>query len=61
MQLTDVIMGAINYRLRELNRVTAKNNIIEKIEKYCGKPLTQKTDKSENKFNLFFIDLKNGN
>lgn len=61
MQLTDVLMGAINYRLRGLNKVTAKNNIIEKIERHCGKPLTQKTDKAENKFNLFFIDLKNGN
>ena len=30
MQLTDVLMGAINYRLRGLNKVTAKNNIIEK-------------------------------
>lgn len=61
MQLTDVLMGAINYKLRGMNRVTAKNNIIEKIERHCGKPLTQKTDKAENKFNLFFIDLKNGN
>jgi hypothetical protein len=33
----------------------------EKIERHCGKPLTQKTNKAENKFNLFFIDLKNGN
>lgn len=61
MQLTDVLMGAINYKLRGLNRVTAKNNIIAKIENFCGKPLTEKTSKSENKFNLFFIDLKNGN
>ena len=61
MQLTDVIMGAVNYKLRGLNKVTAKNNIIEKIEKLCGKPLTKKTGLTENKFNLFFIDLKNGN
>jgi phosphoribosyl-dephospho-CoA transferase len=61
MQLTDVLMGAINYKLRGLNKVTAKNNIIEKIERICGKPLTEKTAKAENKFNLFFIDLKNGN
>jgi hypothetical protein len=54
-------MGAINYKLRGLNKVTAKNNIISKIEKLCGKPLTEKTNKGENKFNLFFIDLKNGN
>jgi hypothetical protein len=61
MQLTDVLMGAINYKLRGLNRVTAKNNIISKIENLCGKPLTEKTAQAENKFNLFFIDLKNGN
>jgi hypothetical protein len=61
MQLTDVLMGAINYKLRGLNKVTAKNNIIEKMERHCGKSLTEETYKSENKFNLFFIDLKNGN
>jgi len=60
MQLTDVLMGAINYKLRGLNKVTAKNNLIERIERYCGKPLSQKTTQAENKFNLFFIDLKNG-
>lgn len=58
MQLTDVLMGAINYKLRGLNKVTAKNNIIEKIEKFCGKPITEKTASHEKKFNLFFIDLK---
>ncbi|ARV07993.1 RlfA protein [Polaribacter sp. SA4-10] len=61
MQLTDVLMGAINYKLRGLNKVTAKTNIIDKIEKICGKPLTERTTKAEKKFNLFFIDLKNGN
>lgn len=59
MQLTDVLIGAINYRIRGLNRVTSKNNIIEKIEKHCGKPLTERSVLSENKFNLFYIDLKN--
>lgn len=58
MQLTDVIMGAINYKLRGLDKVTAKNNIIKEIEKNCKNPLTQPTSKSEKKFNLFFIDLK---
>lgn len=58
MQLTDVLMGAINYRLRGFDKVTAKNNIIEKIEKITQKPLTQKTSPNESKFNLFFIDLK---
>ena len=59
MQLTDVLIGAINYRIRGLNRVTSKINIIDKIEKHCGKPLTTHTPKDEDKFNLFYIDLKN--
>jgi hypothetical protein len=58
MQLTDLIMGAINYKLRGLNKVTAKNRIIEKIEAHCKVPITRSTPKSADKFNLFFIDLK---
>lgn len=58
MQLADILMGAINYKLRGLNKVIAKNNIISEIERQCGKPITQQTEKSETKFNLFFIDLK---
>lgn len=58
MQLTDLIMGAINYKLRALNKVTAKNRIIEKIEAHCKVPITRSTPKSADKFNLFFIDLK---
>lgn len=61
MQLADVLIGALNYKIRCLNKVTAKNNIIEKIEKHCGKPLTQRTPKDESKFNLFYIDLCYGN
>ena len=30
LQLSDVIMGAINYKLRGLNKVTSKNKLIEK-------------------------------
>jgi hypothetical protein len=58
MQLTDLIMGAINYKLRGKNKVIAKNKLIEKIEAYCENPITQSTPKEEEKFNLFFIDLK---
>ena len=58
MQMADVIMGAINYRLRGLNKVTSKNKLIEKIENLSGKPLERSTPPFETKFNLFFIDLK---
>lgn len=58
MQLTDLIMGAINYKLRGLNKMIAKNNLIEKIESHSNGPITRSTPKSADKFNLFFIDLK---
>jgi len=58
MQLTDLIMGAINYKLRGENRVAAKMKLIERIETHCKIPITRSTPKAINKFNLFFIDLK---
>jgi hypothetical protein len=58
MQLTDLIMGAINYKLRNECKVIAKNKLIEKIESHCKVPITQSTAKVVDKFNLFFIDLK---
>lgn len=58
MQLADLIMGAINYKLRGENKVTAKNKLIERIEQHCNRPITQSTPKADGKFNLFFIDLK---
>jgi hypothetical protein len=58
MQMTDLIMGAINYHLRGLNTVVAKNNLIKKIESHSNIELTQSTPKSVEKFNLFFIELK---
>lgn len=58
LQMSDVIMGAINYKLRSLNKVTSKNKIIEKVEALSGKTLDRSTPAFETKFNLFFIDLK---
>lgn len=58
MQLADLIMGAINYKLRDGNKVTAKNKLIEKIELHCERPINRSTPKADGKFNLFFIDLK---
>jgi hypothetical protein len=58
MQLTDLIMGAINYKLRGESKVMAKNKLIAKIETHCKRPITQATPKHFDKFNLFFIDLK---
>ena len=58
MQLTDVLMGAITYYLRGKNKVTAKNNIIEKIQSHCSLDLKESTPREEEKFNVFHIDLK---
>jgi hypothetical protein len=58
MQLTDLLMGAINYHLRKEKGVTAKLQLIQKIESYSKIDLTKSTCKNEDKFNLFFIDLK---
>lgn len=58
MQLTDVLMGAIAYHLRGLNKVVAKTKLIEKIQKHAALPLSGSTTRNFEKFNLFFIDLK---
>ena len=58
MQLTDVIMGAIAYHLRNEKKVIAKNKIIDKIQAHCTLPITQSTPRAADKFNLFYIDLK---
>lgn len=59
MQLTDLIMGAINYKLRnDEKKMIAKTKLIEKIESHCKMPITRSTPKNADKFNLFFIDLK---
>lgn len=58
MQLTDIITGALSYHLRGLNKVIAKNRLIEKIQLHSRVPLTKSTNFGNQKFNLFFIDLK---
>jgi hypothetical protein len=58
LQLTDLIMGAINYHLRKESKVIAKTKLIEKIESHSKISLKRSTPKNEEKFNLFFIELK---
>ncbi|MFA7418395.1 MAG: DUF3800 domain-containing protein [Melioribacteraceae bacterium] len=58
MQLTDLLMGAINYNLRGLSKVVAKTNLIKKIETHTQISLNASTPRSADKFNLFFIELK---
>lgn len=58
IQLSDLILGAISYKLRKLTAVRTKLDIIKKIEKECGHPIDRITPKDEQKLNLFFIELK---
>jgi hypothetical protein len=59
LQLADFFTGALNYKLNEPEgQVIAKRNILERIEQACGHPLDCSTDKSHDKFNLFFIKFK---
>lgn len=58
MQMSDLIMGAINYHIRGHNKVTAKNKLIERIQSHTNISLNKSTPRTNNKFNLFYIDLK---
>lgn len=60
MQLTDLVMGAVNYHLRfgDQGKVIAKNNIISRIQKNSSHNLNRSTPKNEDKLNLFFIELQ---
>ena len=58
MQLTDIITGALSYYLRKENKVIAKNKIVDRIAQHAGQALNQSSPRSEQKFNLFFIELK---
>lgn len=58
MQMADILMGAINYHIRGLNTVIAKNKLIEKIQSHASIDLQKSTTKSEEKFNLFYIELR---
>lgn len=63
MQLADLLMGAINYKLRIEKgniegKVEAKLKIIQKIKSHTQLTLNKSTSKDFHKFNLFFICLK---
>lgn len=63
VQLADLLMGAINYKLRVEKgniggKVEAKLKIIQKIKSHTQLTLNKSTSKDFHKFNLFFICLK---
>ena len=57
LQITDLIMGAINYKINEKGPVETKNKIIERLEEKANVKLENSTWKSTEKFNLFHINL----
>jgi hypothetical protein len=61
LQIADLLMGAINYNLRDDFKVQAKLNLISKIQAYSKQTLRQSTYYGEEKMNLFFIELKQSN
>lgn len=58
LQLTDLLIGAISYKNRELDSSRAKLKIIDRIIERSGYDLTKSTIFGERKFNLFKIKLE---
>lgn len=60
IQLADLFLGMASSRLNEtLNQGSAKEQLVERLERHLGKKL-EPTYRSENKFNIFRIDLQGG-
>lgn len=59
MQLTDFLMGAVSYELNnDEKKVLAKRQIIEKIKQQSKQNLSESSNYTEKKINLFFIELR---
>lgn len=61
LQLTDLFIGAISYKNRDLKSSEAKLKVIDRIIERSGYDLTRSTLWGENKFNLFKIRLEDRN
>ena len=58
LQLADLLIGAVGYNNRQIeNKSKAKTELVEYIKYLSGYSLEKSTLISENKFNLFFMDL----
>lgn len=59
LQLCDLLIGAISYKLNNPQMTNlSKKRLIERIEKKIGNDLSQQTSKYEEKFNVFRINLQ---
>lgn len=53
LQLTDLLLGAVNYNVIKLTTSEAKLRIVERVKERSGYSLSKTTLLKENKFNLF--------
>lgn len=60
MQIVDVLIGAVAYVSRGLNKVSAKQEVIDLIRKRSGYALVYSTTYGEKKFNIFHLHLREG-
>ena len=60
VQLTDLLLGALTYKFRNLSKNITKINVIKSIERKLKYPLTKSTPLKEDKFNLFLFTPKQG-
>jgi hypothetical protein len=58
IQLTDFIMGAVSYSLRNLQTSPIKTMLVNRLKKLANHDFMSSTSTQEEKFNLFFIELK---
>lgn len=58
MQITDLLIGALSYNARNLNQVTAKNEIINTIKTRSHYSLDKSTLLRETKFNILLMNLQ---
>lgn len=58
LQMTDLFIGAVSYRMRDLAASDVKNEIIAHIESRLGRRLDMTMPKNQIKFNIFIQDPK---
>lgn len=61
MQIVDILIGAVAYKLRGFHQSTAKNGIIDLMEKRSKYKFEQNSLYREDKFNIFHLQLREEN
>jgi hypothetical protein len=59
IQVADLLIGAVGYKLHQGRSSSAKVAVVNQIEQRLGRPIRH-TPKSESKFNIFRIELSGG-